>query len=299
MFTPTVYIRGAAKPVGIQKPKRPKCTLTAVRRTLAALNRIQISWFEPPLRLIYDMLKAVVNNKVKPNILLSHKIIWEKVKQLLQCHLQHNFRPLINLLRQKTIQYQLSTMWIHITYFHTTPDALKPLLTSAAYDACWICNRLHFPLDCATTHLQAKWKAMRAGEYFVFQTPRNMKKLYDLQLQPLRYNPWQQLCEFSHKHDIELEPSLQNPHFLNQIIVSLRRHSAKPFCRIWDCLNFTNIARQLETFFTCHQREDNLEQIEQSIRSNKTQTCEVCKQVGHCARRCLQTKIAFQNRCLT
>jgi len=198
MFTPAVYIRGAAKPVGIQKPKRPKCTLTAVRRTLS-LNRIQISWFEPPSRLVYDTLNAAVDNKVEPYILLSHKIIWEKAKKLLKSHLQQHFRPLINSLRQKTILYQLSIMWIHITYFHTTPDALKLLLTPAAYDACWICNPLHFPLDCVTSHLQAKWKTIRAGEYFVFQIPLNLKKNYQLRIVPMRGNPWQQLWTYSQK----------------------------------------------------------------------------------------------------
>ena len=189
LFTPRVYIRGAAKFAGIQKPNRPKCTLISVRNTLKALNRMQISWSEPPLRLVYDTLKVAVDNKVEPSILLSHKLLWQKVKRLLICHLQQNYRPLIDLLKPKTIQYQLSLMWIHITYFHTTPDELKLLLTPSAYDACWVCNRLHFPLDCTTTHLQAKWKAIRAGEHFTFQIPRNMKKNYVLLLQPFRSNP--------------------------------------------------------------------------------------------------------------
>jgi len=150
-------------------------------------------------------------------------------------------------------------MWIRITYFHTTPDELKLLLTPSAYDACWVCNRLHFPLDCTTTHLQAKWKAIRAGEYFAFQIPRNMKKTYDLQLRPLRRNLWQQLCEFSQKHYKEIETLLQDPQFFNKITVSLRRNSAKSFHRIWDCLDSTNIAWQLDTFFICHRRDDNIE----------------------------------------
>ena len=189
MYTPRVYIRRAAKFVGIKKPKRPKCTLTSVRNTLMALSRIQISWFEPPLRLVHDTLKAAVDNKVEPSILLSHTLIWQKVKRLLKCQLQRKYRPLVDLLTQKTIQYQLSFMWIHITYFHTTPDELKLLITPSAYDACWACYRLHFPLDGTTTRLQAKWKAIRAGEHFTFQIPRNMKKNYVLLLQPFRSNP--------------------------------------------------------------------------------------------------------------
>ena len=129
-----------------------------------------------------------------------------------------------------------------------------------------------------------------------FQILRNMKKIYDLQLRPLRCNPWQQLCEFSQKRDIEIGTLLQDPKFFNKITVSLQRNSLKPFHRIWDCLDSTNISWQLNTFFICHQRDDNIEQIVQIIRFDKIQTCEVCKQVGHGIRRCSQTKLAFQKR---
>jgi len=134
-----IFIRGAAKFVGVQKSKRPKRTLTSVRYSLTALSRIQISWFEAPLQLVYDTLEDAVD-KVDPSILLSHKILWQKVKRLLKCHLQQKYRLLIEL-RPKTIQYQLSLMRTHITYFHTTPDELTLLLTPLAYDACWVCNR--------------------------------------------------------------------------------------------------------------------------------------------------------------
>ena len=151
MSTSRVYIRGSAKFSGRQKPKRPNCTLKSVRNTLMALRRIQLSWHEPSLRLVYDTLKSAVHNKIDPFILLSHKLLWQKVKRLLRGKLQLKYRPLIHLLIPKIIQYQLSIMWIHITYLHTTPDELKLLLTSSACDACWVCNRLHFPLDCITT----------------------------------------------------------------------------------------------------------------------------------------------------
>ena len=52
----------------------------------------------------------------------------------------------------------------------------------------------------------------------------------------------------------------------------------------------------MNTFFICHQRNDNIEQIGQAIRFDKTQCCEACKQVGHCIKRCPQTKLAFQKR---
>jgi len=144
-----------------------------------------------------------------------------KSKQHLLCHLQPKYRPLIDLLKPKIILYQLSLFWIHITYLHTTPDALKLLLTPSAYDACCICNCLHFPLDCATIHVQAKWKAICAGDYFTFQNLQNMKKIHVLQLQPLRHNPWQQLCEFSSKNDIELESSLKDSHFFKGLTILL------------------------------------------------------------------------------
>jgi len=162
MSTSKVYTRGSAKFSGIQKPKRPKCTLKSVQNILMALKRIRISWHEPPLRLMYDTLKFAIDSEVDPSILLSHKLIWQQVKRLLTCQLQLKYRPLINLLMPKIIQYQFSIMWIHITYLHTTPDELKLLLTSSAYNACWVCNRLHFPLDCMTTQLQAKWNAIRS-----------------------------------------------------------------------------------------------------------------------------------------
>ena len=100
------------------------------------------------------------------------------------------------------------------------------------------------------------------------------------------------------KKNIDIQILLQDSHF-NEILVSLRRHSSKLCHGIWDCLNATNIKWQLNTFFICHQREDNVEQTIQVILSDKFQTCEVCKQVGHEVRRCPQTKIAFQKRRLT
>ena len=109
-----------------------------------------------------------------------------------------------------------------------------------------------------------------------FQIPRNLKEIYDLQLQPFRSNPWKQLYEFSKKHNIKLETLLQDPKFFNNLIVLLRNNSAKPFHRIWDCMVPTNIAWQSDTFFICQQRDDNIEQIIQAIRSDKTQSCETC-----------------------
>jgi len=63
---------------------------------------------------------------------------------------------------------------------------------------------------------------------------------------------------------------------------------------MWDCMDPKNIAWQLDTFFICHQRNDNIEQIVQVIHSDKTQSCEACQQLGHGIRRCPQTKLAFQ-----
>jgi len=83
-----------------------------------ALSRIQISWFEPPLRLVHDTLKAAVENKVEPSILLSHKLIWQKVKRLLICHLQRKYRPLIDLLTQKN--YSISII-AHVDTYYVFP----------------------------------------------------------------------------------------------------------------------------------------------------------------------------------
>ena len=77
---------------------------------------------------------------------------------------------------------------------------------------------------------------------------------------------------------------------ITNLIVSLRNNSAKPFHRIWDCMDPRNIEWQLDTFFICHQRDDNIEQIVQAIRSDKTQSCEACQQLGRGIRRCPQTK---------
>ena len=64
----------------------------------------------------------------------------------------------------KIIQYQLSVMWIHTTYFHTNPDVLKLLLTLLAYNACWVCHRLHLPADCIPSLLrQLALDASRGG----------------------------------------------------------------------------------------------------------------------------------------
>ena len=93
-----------------------------------------------------------------------------------------------------------------------------------------------------------------------------------------------------------VETLLQDPHFFKEITVSLRRKSSKLFHRIWDCLDSTNIEWQLNTFFICYQRDDNIQQIVQAIRSDKTQTCEVCQQLGHGSRGCPQTKLAFLKR---
>ena len=96
-----------------------------------------------------------------------------------------------------------------------------------------------------------------------------------------------------------LETLLQDPKYFTNFIVSLRNNSAKPFHRIWDCMVPTNIAWQLDAFFICHQRNDNIEQIVQAMRSDKTQNCEACQQLGHGIRRCPQTKLAIQKRRLS
>lgn len=246
MLNHTVYLTGTAKFGGMQEPKRPKCTLTAVRCTLTALKGIPISWCEPPLWLIYDTLKTAVDNKIEPHILLSHKIIWEKVKRLLLCHLQPDFRPLIKLLRQKTISYQLSILWMHIPYFHTTPDALKLLLTSEAYYACWVCNRLHFPLGRATTHLQAKWKAIRAGEYFNFQIPHHLKKLW---LQPMKKIRGNNFVNLQNKSIQTLNIYFKTQIFFTKFLFLCAETLLILISRIWDCMNATSLHWQLTTFF--------------------------------------------------
>jgi len=165
---------------------------------------------------VYDTLKDAVDDKVDPSILLSHKILWQKVKRLLKCHLQQKYRLLIELLRPKTIQYQLSLMRMHITYFHTTPDELTLLLTPLAYDACWVCNRLHFPVDCANSHLQAKLKPHVQVKILHFQIPQKKTETYDLQLQSFRSNRWEQLHEYSKKHNTTIETLLQDQNFFKR-----------------------------------------------------------------------------------
>jgi len=58
-------------------------------------------------------------------------------------------------------------------------------------------------------------------QVITFQNLQNMKKIHVLQLQPLRHNPWQQLCEFSSKNDIELESSLKDSHFFKGLTILL------------------------------------------------------------------------------
>ena len=52
----------------------------------------------------------------------------------------------------------------------------------------------------------------------------------------------------------------------------------------------------IDNFFYFYQHDDNIEYIVKTIRLDKFQICEVCKQEEHDARRCPQTKIAFQKR---
>jgi len=62
------------------------------------------------------------------------------------------------------MQYQLLLMWIHITYFHTPPGELRLVVTSKAYNACWVCNHQHYPLDWTSAHLQVIWNKIRTGK---------------------------------------------------------------------------------------------------------------------------------------
>jgi len=169
MFTLSTILRGAAKCLDMPNPKPPKCSLQVVRRSLKILKTINITWHELPTRLIADALRPMINKFLKLSTLLSHNLIWQKVLHLLSAHLKVAYKPALKELRRSSFSYQVSIIWIHLTYFETPPMELNKLLTTEAYDSCWICRRKHFPLDCSSQRVQSVWNNLLAGTYFIFR----------------------------------------------------------------------------------------------------------------------------------
>jgi len=159
----TSVLRGNAKFQGPPKPKPAKCPLSAVRQSLQALQKIKITWNEPPARQINAALKPILTKTSKMSTLLSHKLIWTKILTLLETNLKNKFKPTLKLLRRNIFFYQLAVMWLYITYFYAAPFVLNRLVSYNGFDACWICKRLHSPFDCSKINIQITWTAIQAG----------------------------------------------------------------------------------------------------------------------------------------
>lgn len=193
MLTLSVFMRGGAKLSGSAKPKPPKCPLSAVRRSLQALQQLKKTWRENPGRLISAKLHPITNKKLKLSTLLSHKLSWLETLKLLTANLSLELQPLIQLLRRKPFLYQIATMWLHMTYFQTPPSAISWLLSTNGFDCCWICKRQHFPFHCQKSQLQRNWKTILAGIIFCFQN--HCEQLITLQLRKMDA-AWPQFIEY-------------------------------------------------------------------------------------------------------
>ena len=60
-------------------------------------------------------------------------------------------------------------MSLQITYFDATPQRINWLVSYQAYNSCWICKRLHFPLNCSEHNIQMTWQAIHPDTLLFFR----------------------------------------------------------------------------------------------------------------------------------
>jgi len=183
MTSSYIHLRGCARfPHHILKRKPKKCPLSITRKIVQALKTVSFDWTVNPARLILKAFIPFFKKNVDIQVILSHRLVFDRLVELLSKNLTPDWRILIKQLRLRPFLYQLSIIWLHKRIYQTPARKVQRFMTKRGFDSCWLCQRLHFPRPCNPNRIQQEWIQLSTGNIFsgnelytIIRSPCNFK----------------------------------------------------------------------------------------------------------------------------
>jgi len=100
---------------------------------------------------------------VDTQVILSHRLVFDRLVDLLSKNLTPDWRILIKQLRLQPFMYQLSLIWLHKCIYKKSVHNVLRFVTKRGFDSCWSCHRLHFPYPCNPKLIQQEWILLSTG----------------------------------------------------------------------------------------------------------------------------------------
>jgi len=167
MTSSNIQLRGCVRfPQHMLKRKPIKCPLFITRTILKTLKRVSFDWTVNPARLILKAFIPHFTNKVGIQAILSHRLVFDRLSELLSKNLTPDWQILIKQLRLKPFMYQLSLIWLHKCIYQNSAHNVQFFITKRGFDSCWLCHRSHFPRPCKTQLIQQDWIQLSTGNTF-------------------------------------------------------------------------------------------------------------------------------------
>jgi len=167
MATFDIQLRGCVRsPRYMSKTKPRKCPLFTTRKILKILQHVSFDWTVNPARLILKAFLPHLTHNVDIPVILSHRLVFDRLIELLSKNLTPNWQILIKQLRFKPFLYQLSLIWLHKCIYRNSAHTTQFFLTKRGLDSCWLCHRLHFSRPCKTHLIQQHWIQLSTGNIF-------------------------------------------------------------------------------------------------------------------------------------
>jgi len=167
MTSPYIQLRGSSRySSSILKGKPKTCPLSIIRKVLKTLKHLSFDWTVNPARLILKALIPFFTKKINAQIILSHRLIFDRLVTLLSKVLTPDWQNLIKQLRLRPFFYQLSLIWLHKCIYQKPAYIVQNLITKRGFDSCWFCHRLHFPRPCNPQIIQQEWIQISSGNIF-------------------------------------------------------------------------------------------------------------------------------------
>jgi len=183
MLPSEIQLRGRVKPHRIHNKSKPaKCSFWIVKQVLRKLRCKKITWHENPARIIRVWLTPFETDRINLDILLSHKLIKNKILKLLSANLVKDWSSILKQLRSKPFLHQLSLLWLHMKFYKSSFIGISWLMSKTGFDSCWECHRLHYPNPCKQRHLQQAWSHILKGIKKIFRTTPHQLRRYCLLL---------------------------------------------------------------------------------------------------------------------
>jgi len=167
MTSSYIQMRGCARfPQYILKSKPERCPLSTTRKILQTLKRVSFDWTVNPARLILKAFIPHFTKKVDIQVILSHRLVRDRLVKLLSKSLTPDWRILIKQLRRRPFMHQLSLIWLHKYIYQKSAHKVQRFITKRGFDSCWFCHRLHFPRPCNPQLIQQEWMQLSTGNIF-------------------------------------------------------------------------------------------------------------------------------------